>query len=183
MTPCRSPVAARALKAEGATARVRDVAAVAGLWRIVEMELWDRDDLDLVGPAFIEFGTNRSGRFAFVAVEASIDYRQMPRDGRPGVEFSGEGNDESDPVTGRGWAALADDGTLRGRIYIHLGDDSSFHAARFEDDPTRRPTEDRQAGFDPAGHGTKWHKSETFAAIHVYPRTSAHIRSSRERPG
>jgi hypothetical protein len=28
---------------------------VAGRWRIVEMELWDRDDLDLVGPVFIEF--------------------------------------------------------------------------------------------------------------------------------
>ena len=24
-------------------------------WRITEMELWDREDLDLLGPAFIEF--------------------------------------------------------------------------------------------------------------------------------
>ncbi len=40
---------------------------VAGRWRIVEMELWDRDDLDLVGPAFIEFDEDRTGRFAFIA--------------------------------------------------------------------------------------------------------------------
>jgi hypothetical protein len=29
---------------------------VAGKWRIAEMDLWDREALDLVGPAFIEFG-------------------------------------------------------------------------------------------------------------------------------
>jgi hypothetical protein len=119
------------------------VSGVAGKWRIVEMELWDRDDLDLVGPAFIEFGADQTGRFAFVAVEASMDYRETPRDGRPAVEFSWEGNDECDPITGRGWAAVTYDGILSGRIYSHLGDDSSFHAARFEDESKRGPTADR----------------------------------------
>jgi hypothetical protein len=107
---------------------------VAGRWRIVEMELWDRDDLDLVGPAFIEFDEDRAGRFAFIAVEGEIDCRDAPRDGCPGVEFSWAGNDESDPVAGRGWAVLGADGALRGRIYFHHGDDSSFRAARFADE-------------------------------------------------
>jgi hypothetical protein len=36
--------------------------------------------------------------------------------------------DESDPASGRGWAALEEDGTLRGHLYFHLGDDSGFRA-------------------------------------------------------
>ena len=107
------------------------MSSVAGMWRIVEMELCHRDDLDLIGPAFIEFVANGSGHFAFIAVEASLDCRDAPREGRPGVEFSWDGNDEGDPVTGRGWAALADDGTLQGHIYFHLGDDSDFRATPF----------------------------------------------------
>ncbi len=35
------------------------------------------------------------------------------RDGRPGVEFSWEGNDECDLASGRGWAVLEEDGSLR----------------------------------------------------------------------
>jgi len=31
---------------------------------------------------------------------------------------------------GRGWAVLADDGSLRGHLYFHLGDDSGFRAVR-----------------------------------------------------
>ena len=33
-------------------------------------------------------------------------------------------------VSGRGWAVLADDGSLQGHLYFHLGDDSSFRAVR-----------------------------------------------------
>jgi hypothetical protein len=47
-----------------------------------------------------------------------------------GVEFSWEGNDESDPASGRGWAVLEEDGSLSGRIFFHLGDDSGFTAVR-----------------------------------------------------
>jgi hypothetical protein len=57
-----------------------------------------------------------------------VDCREVERDGRPGVEFSWEGNDECDPASGRGWAVLEKDGSLRGRIFFHLGDDSGFAA-------------------------------------------------------
>ena len=30
----------------------------------------------------------------------------------------------------RGWAILADDGSLQGHLYFHLGDDSGFRAVR-----------------------------------------------------
>lgn len=68
------------------------------------------------------------GRFRFIAVEGWMDTRSVERDARPGIEFSWEGNDESDPVSGRGWATLSPDGSLEGRIFFHMGDDTSFRA-------------------------------------------------------
>lgn len=103
--------------------------SVVGRWRIVDMELWDQDAVDLVAPGFIEFEPESTGSFGFIAVQAGMDWRQAPRGGRPGVEFTWEGFDDSDPVSGRGWATLEPDGSLRGHLYFHLGDDSGFHAA------------------------------------------------------
>jgi hypothetical protein len=96
-----------------------------GRWRIVEMDLWDQDALDLVAPAFVEFSPDHTGQFGFIAVTGWIDWRSAGS-GRPGVEFSWEGTDEGDQVSGRGWAALQTDGVLHGHLYFHLGDDSGF---------------------------------------------------------
>ena len=103
---------------------------LAGKWRIVEMDLWDRDAIDLLGPAFIEIAKDGHGSFRFIAVEGFIDARQVDRDSRPAVEFSWEGTDEGDQVSGRGWAILEPDGDLRGRLFFHLGEDSGFRAVR-----------------------------------------------------
>jgi hypothetical protein len=101
-----------------------------GRWRIVEMELWDSEVLDLSGPAFIEFGEDRLGSFGFIAVQGQMDCREAARDGRPGMGFSWEGSDECDPANGHGWVVLQDDSSLGGRIFFHLGDDSGFTAVR-----------------------------------------------------
>jgi len=108
----------------------RSVTAPEGWWRIVEMDLWDGEDVDLVAPGFIEFNPDHRGSLGFIAVQGEIDWRETSRYGRSGLEFSWEGFDESDPVTGRGWAVLEDDGSLRGHIYFHLGDDSGFRGKR-----------------------------------------------------
>jgi hypothetical protein len=39
------------------------MAQLIGNWRIVEMDLWDRDAIDLVGPAYIELKVDGTGRF------------------------------------------------------------------------------------------------------------------------
>lgn len=106
--------------------------SIIGRWHITETELWDTDALNLVAPAFIGFAEDGSGSFGFIAVQGQMDCREVNRDGRPGVEFSWEGSDECDPASGRGWAVLEDDGSLRGRIFFHLGDDSGFMAVRKE---------------------------------------------------
>ena len=40
-----------------------------------------------------------------------------------------EGQDEYDPVSGRGWVIIEDD-TLKGKIFFHAGDESGFKAKR-----------------------------------------------------
>jgi hypothetical protein len=109
-----------------------DSVSIAGRWRITEMDNWDRDAIDLVQPGFIEFDEDELGALGFIVVVGDLDYRDADRGGRPGVEFSWQGSDEGDDVSGRGWAALNPDGTLSGHIYFHRGDDSGFRAERFD---------------------------------------------------
>lgn len=110
---------------------------VVGRWRVVEMDLWDREAVELLGPAFFEFGADGTGSFRFIAVEGWMEGREACRDGRPAVEFAWRGSDGGDPARGRGWAKLCEDGSLVGRVYFYLGDDSAFRSLR-EDDAARR---------------------------------------------
>ena len=90
----------------------------------------DREAIELVGPGFIEFVHGGLGSFGFIAVEGWMDCRPIQTDRGPGVQFTWEGSDDGEPVSGRGTAILQDDGSLRGHIYFHLGDDSGFRAER-----------------------------------------------------
>ena len=83
--------------------------------RIVSMEVWD--ELDLLGPAFIEF----------VAVSGDIDYRVSTERDVVIVEWSWLGNDDGEETGGRGWAVRRGD-NLVGHFYLHRGDDSAFVA-------------------------------------------------------
>ena len=99
----------------------------AGKWRIVEMEMWDQDYVDMEVPGYIEIGSGGIGRFQFGLISGGIDGR-VDRSGKsPRFEFSWAGQDENDPHSGRGWAVIADN-VLRGRIFFHFGDDSGFKA-------------------------------------------------------
>jgi hypothetical protein len=69
-----------------------------GRWRIVEADLWDRDYLDLVEPAYIEIRAGGRGEFAFGAVNATIELKSR----RGIVFFRWSGFDEGDEVSGSG---------------------------------------------------------------------------------
>jgi hypothetical protein len=124
--------------AAGSSRSQGEATDLVGRWRIVAMDLWDRDALDLVAPAFIEFSPNGAGSFGFIAVVGWMDCRRTEIDGRPGVAFTWDGTDEGDQVSGRGWATLQNDGSLYGHIYFHLGDDSGFRAIPVETSSPRR---------------------------------------------
>ena len=76
--------------------------AFAGRWRIVEMDNWDNDFLDLVEEAHITFQGGSDGEIIFGALTGFLDVRYGSRDGSACAEFSWEGNDENDPACGRG---------------------------------------------------------------------------------
>jgi hypothetical protein len=109
-----------------------------GRWRITEMELWTAEDLDLLGPARLTLDRDGLGEMRFIAVEVGLDYRVIERDGQPAIEFSFDGSDEGDRISGRGWAVLESD-ALHGRVFIHQGDESSFVARRAPDAGASRP--------------------------------------------
>ena len=96
-----------------------------GRWRIVEMELWDSDAIDLIEPAFMDI-SGHEGEMRFIAVRAWLDIRYTTHAGSPRAEFSWEGVDEGDQRSGRGWLEAGTAGRLVGHVYFHMGDDSEL---------------------------------------------------------
>lgn len=101
----------------------------AGRWLIEEMELWDRDFIDLIEQGHFTFEADGSGSFAFGAVNGYMYCKKS----KGKLEFTFEGEDECTPVSGRGYVKILKDGKLIGRIYFHQGDDSAFTALRDEE--------------------------------------------------
>ena len=99
---------------------------VVGRWRIVGSDIWDRDYLDLVGPAYITIGRGGHGELAFGVVTAALDLSYSATD----VGFTFDGFDEGDEIRGSGSAELLDDGRLAIEIAFHLGDDAILTAER-----------------------------------------------------
>ena len=93
------------------------------------MEMWPLEYVDLIVPGHITIARDHEGELQFGAVHAWLDYRVTSAAEGPKLEFSWEGESENDPISGRGWATV-ENGELRGRLFIHMGDESSFIAKR-----------------------------------------------------
>ena len=134
---------------------------VVGRWRILETGVWDQDALDLVIPAHITFGRNGLGEMQLIAIGASIDYRVEKHLDGPVVEFSWSGFDDDDPTSGRA-SARVDADTMRGKLFIHQGDESTFVARREAVNQTRpgsnellQPPAAARTGRVPARRGAR----------------------------
>ena len=99
---------------------------VVGRWRIVEADLWDRDYLDLCGPASLVVRANGDGEIAFGALQASLDIDYGPDE----IGFTWAGFDEMDEVSGSGSAELQADGSLQIEFEYHNGDEAVLKAVR-----------------------------------------------------
>jgi hypothetical protein len=101
--------------------------SVLGKWRIVEMPDYEDDYPDMLDPAYILFEDHGSGEFAFGCVTGQI----FGGANTDTVEFSRKGNDEMDEAQGDGWAELQPNGSLKGAICFHGGDEANFIARRW----------------------------------------------------
>jgi len=98
-----------------------------GKWRITKMELWDAEFIDMLEPGYFQFDVDGGGQFVFGAVQGGLDCHYSQSD----VHFTWAGSDDMDEASGDGDAELEEDGTLKGEIRFHLGDESSFTAGRW----------------------------------------------------
>jgi hypothetical protein len=97
-----------------------------GRWRIIKADLWDRDYLDLVEPAYLLIGTDGRAEFGFGAVNAGggIEYSKTS------VSFRWIGFDEGDEISGDASAELQDDGSIEIELSFDNGDDTNLIARR-----------------------------------------------------
>src|SRR5436309_990348 len=102
------------------------------------MSDYDDEYLDEEVEAYIEFNDRDWGDFHFGNVQGQMDCRQTTRDGEPAVEWSWDGNAETDAAQGRGWAVVRGD-ELHGMIFCHGGDDSEFVAMRKQRPKAKKP--------------------------------------------
>lgn len=97
-----------------------------GRWRIVGADLWDRDHLDLCGPATITIKADGTGEVNFGAMTASLDIAYSHDD----IGFDWFGSEEGDQVEGEGDAEIQKDGSLLINFAYRNGDEAILTARR-----------------------------------------------------
>jgi len=105
-----------------------------GTWIIAEMEMWDAEYFNMEVQAYVRIGADGMGDFQFGLVSGGIDGEVVKIGNVERFEFTWEGQDEMDPVSGSGWLKSRGKNGVDGRIKIHLGDSSSFSAIRAKAD-------------------------------------------------
>jgi hypothetical protein len=103
-----------------------------GTWHIYEMEEWDEDYFNVDVQAYIEIEPDNDGDFQFGLVRGDIDGRIVDYADGKRFEFTFEGNEEGDYVSGFGWVRIKEKNVLEGEFRFHRGDSSTFSARTVE---------------------------------------------------
>lgn len=101
-----------------------------GRWRITHMEVWSQDNVDLVEDGYFSFDESDQGQFGFCEIEGNMDIVVNTR--MPELEFSWEGTDGNDHISGRGKIEFPTPFEGEGVIYFNNGDSSTFTVKRME---------------------------------------------------
>jgi hypothetical protein len=104
----------------------------AGMWHIFEMEMWDEDYFNMEVQAYIEINSKGNGEFQFGLVSGYIDGEIINDAEAEKLDFTWEGNDESDATSGSGWLKMKEKDIIEGKIKFHMGEISKFSAKRFK---------------------------------------------------
>ena len=99
---------------------------ITGHWRIIWMEEWDQDYIDLVDPGFIKISSDGSGEFLFGVVSGGFHINPNA------VHFHSnwEGSMECDEARGSIDGNINQDGKLVGSISFWDGDESEYQAIK-----------------------------------------------------
>jgi len=100
-----------------------------GTWHITEMDCWDTDYVNLLVPGYVSIDREGHGFMQFGAVEADLDCRIEDFGIQQRLEFTLQGFDEGDPISGRGWITVSGF-EMTGGIFIHEGNESGFKATK-----------------------------------------------------
>lgn len=98
-----------------------------GRYRITEMELWDKDYIDMVVPGFIDIREDGYAEFQFGVVEGGGQYGYT-KDCKY-VDFDWEGSSECDEASGEFELEINGD-KMTGTISFNDGDESELTAIR-----------------------------------------------------
>jgi uncharacterized protein YndB with AHSA1/START domain len=101
-----------------------------GTWHIYEMELWDEDYFNMEVQAYFKIESANRGCFQFGLVHGDIDGRIVEYADGKRFEFTWEGNEECDHVSGSGWAKIKEKDIMEGEFRFHRGDSSTFLAKK-----------------------------------------------------
>lgn len=101
-----------------------------GTWRITKMSEWDNDSLDMEVKAFIRIDNSGSGEFQFGAVQGAMYGDFEKQEGGLVYDFTFEGSDEGDDVSGDGWMRMTGNKAAEERIRFHGWDKSMFWAKK-----------------------------------------------------
>jgi hypothetical protein len=96
-----------------------------GTWRITEMEVWEAAYVNLAGPGQFRINRDGSGFMQFGVVKAALDCRMEQIGPIERLEFTFQGVDEEEAISGRGWLTVSGE-AMTGQICFHRGENSGF---------------------------------------------------------
>lgn len=101
-----------------------------GKWNICEIDNENTDCYSLDEQAYIYIDSDNSGVLQFGLINGDLEGRIRINPNYKIYEFTLDGNEGFDDITGRGWLKLTDNNTVSGKIVIDDGDASDFVAKR-----------------------------------------------------
>lgn len=103
---------------------------VYGHWKIIWMELWDQESIDLEVPGYIKISEEEDGEFQFGLVVGGFSTNPD----KDSFVSEWEGSDEMDEARGEMYGYI-ENSELLGSISFWQSDESDFKAVRLEHIP------------------------------------------------